>query len=138
MQQHLAVPDVPDSNFWHLLGMCVEKREKGKATVVLPVSDKLLQLYRVVHGGVIATLIDSVIGVAANSLLPPGKRSSTVEMNVNYLLPVTAGRLTATATIVQQGKRIIVGTADVHDDQGRPVACGRATYIINQNPGTGM
>ena len=137
MQQHGAVPEVPDSNFWHLLGMSVEKREKGKATVVLPVSDKLRQLYRVVHGGAIASLIDSVIGVAANTLLPPGKRAATVEMNVNYMLPVTGGRLTATATILQQGKRIIVGTAEVHDDQGRLVACGRATYIVNQVPGSG-
>jgi acyl-CoA thioesterase len=137
MQQQGAVPEVPDSNFWHLLGMSVEKREKGKASVVLPVSDQLRQLFKVVHGGAIASLIDSVIGVAANSLLAPGKRAATVEMNVNYLLPVAGGQLTATATILQQGRRIIVGTADVHDDQGRLVACGRATFIVSQSPGDG-
>jgi len=53
-------------------------------------------------------------------------------MNVNFLLPVTDGLLTATAVVLQHGRRIIVGTADVRDDAGRLVACGRATYIINR------
>jgi len=60
---------VQDSNYWNLLGMSIEKREKGRATVALPVSGKLLQLFGVVHGGAIASLIDSSIGVAVNGFL---------------------------------------------------------------------
>ncbi|HUW64032.1 MAG TPA: PaaI family thioesterase [Spirochaetia bacterium] len=128
--------DVPDSNFWSLLGMSVLHREKGKAEILLPVSDKLLQLFGVVHGGAIASLIDSVIGLAVNGFLDHGLQAATVEMNVNYLLPVTKGRLIAAATILQQGKRIIVGSAEVRDDKDRLVACGRATYIINRASGS--
>lgn len=137
MPRHGAGIGVPDSNYWNLLGMTVEKREKGKASVVLPVTDKLLQLFGVVHGGAIASLIDSSIGVALHGFLAPGQTAATVEMNINFLLPVTDGRLTATAVILQQGKRIIVGSADVRDDSRRLVACGRATYIVNQASGRG-
>lgn len=127
--------DLLNSNFWGLLGMRVERLEEGKAVVVLPVTEKLLQLYGVVHGGAIASLIDSAVGAAVNGVLAPGQQAATVEMNVNYLLPVTEGRLVAVATILQQGKRIIVGSVEVRDDGGRMVACGRATYIVNGNSG---
>ena len=126
--------DVPESGYWHLLGMRVQKREKGRAAIVLPVTDRLKQLFGVVHGGAIASLIDSVIGLAVSGYLEPGQQAATVEMNVNYLRPVREGRLTATGSIVQRGGRLIVGTADVHNGEGRLVACGRATYIVNQAP----
>lgn len=132
-----AENDVPDSNFWKLLGMRVQKLDKGTAELVLPVSEKLFQLFGVVHGGAIASLVDSVIGLAVNAFLDRGQRAATVEMNVNYLQPVTEGRLIATGNILQQGSRIIVGTAEVRDEGGRLVACGRATYIINRAPGSG-
>lgn len=48
------------------------------------------------------------------------------------LLPVTEGRLIAPGTILQQGKRIIVGSAEVRDGHDRLVDCGRATYIVNR------
>jgi len=116
--------------------MQAQNMDKGMAAVVLPVTDRLKQLFGVVHGGAIASLIDSVIGLAVNGYLEPGQQAATVEMNVNYLLPVREGVLTATAAIVHQGRRTIVGTADVHNEKGRLVACGRATYIVNQE-GTG-
>ena len=135
MSEHRPGIDVPGSNYWTLLGMSVLHREKGKAEIALPVSDKLLQLFGVVHGGAIASLIDSVIGLAVNGFLDHGQQAATVEMNVNFLLPVTGGRLIAAGTILQQGKRIIVGSAEVRDERDRLVACGRATYIVNRPTG---
>ncbi len=118
------------SPFYRLLDMHVEEVAEGYARLRLPVGERLLQLYGVVHGGVAATLADSCVGVALISLLEPPLSSTTVEMKVNYLAPVTHGELVAEGRIVHKGRTLALGEADVRDHNGRLIAKALATYMI--------
>ncbi len=118
------------SPFYRLLNMRVEKMAEGYARLRLPVDERLLQLYGVVHGGVAATLADSCVGVALISLLEPPLSGTTVEMKVNYLAPVTRGELVAEGRIVHKGRTLALGEADVRDHDGRLIAKALATYMI--------
>ena len=61
-----------------------------------------------VHGGLVCTLLDSVLGCALHSTLAEGKGYTTVEIKVNYLKDVrlSSGVLTATGTVVKAGRPV--------------------------------
>jgi len=59
-----------------------------------------------VHGGWIATLLDSCVGCAVHSTLPAGKGYTTAELKINYVRPVT----TRVALLRAEGKTIHVGS----------------------------
>ena len=67
-----------------------------------------------VHGGLIATLVDSVMGQAVRSGLEEGERSATVSMTVTYLAPAEVGQeLCASAEVRRRGQSLVMAEADV-------------------------
>lgn len=119
-----------DSPYWKLLGIRIERAETGFARLVLPFKEDLLQLYGQVHGGAMASLIDSSVAVALSLTLSPAEKASTIEMKLNYLEPVRSGDIYADSKIRKRGKTIIVGTTDVVDEFGRLLAIGTVTYMV--------
>jgi len=121
-----------NNNFRKLLGIRVEDVQPGQAVLSLPVKEHILQSSRAVHGGILAVLVDSVIGTAVRSVLEEGATCVTAEMNINFIRPATEGTIMSYGRIVHQGKTLVVGTADIKDDKGNLLACGRATYFIKR------
>ena len=82
-----------------------------------------------VHGGAVASLIDTASAFAVVTQLEPNERVTTTDLTIHYLRPVTAGRLTATARTVRAGRRLFVLSVEVIDDQQKLVATAVTTYI---------
>lgn len=78
------------------------------------------------HGGPIAALIDTV-GDFAVAVLLQGT-VPTINFRVDYLRPSLGAFLIARATVRRQGRTVSVVDVDVHDDQQRLTAVGRACY----------
>ncbi|HEX8043474.1 PaaI family thioesterase [Candidatus Deferrimicrobium sp.] len=89
------------------------------------------------HGGVMGVLVDMSVATALRSVLPLTSRMTTVEYKVNLLKPVTDGVITARGSVIRMGKTIAVGTTEIRNAGGDPVAFGSATfYILNvRSPG---
>ncbi|MDO8615230.1 MAG: PaaI family thioesterase [Dehalococcoidia bacterium] len=87
-----------------------------------------------VHGGVIASLMDSAVGAALHNLFrdqPDVTGYSSVEMNVSFLRGARMGdRLTAEARIIKEGKTLAVADVDVLSPSGELAAKGRLTYCV--------
>lgn len=115
--------------YYRLLGMRVEAMENGFALVVMPIRDSLMQMYGSVHGGAIASLADTAIGVALISVLREDEKAITVDLKVNYVAPANGGLLIAEARLFQRGKRIAAGEVEIRDDAGRLVAKGISTLV---------
>ena len=115
--------------FFRLLAIEVVEVTSGNATLSLEVRKELTQNHGVVHGGAIASLIDSAMAFAIIPLLAPRERVTTVDLTISYLRPLTKGRATATAKVVKSGRRLFVVTADVLDNDGRLAATALSTYI---------
>jgi len=128
----VQISDLESGNYWKHLGMTTVPDVDGKPQVIMKVSENLKQFYGNVHGGVIASLVDSSIAVAVNQQLDSGEGASTVEIKLNYLRPVNQGTLWAESKVIQKGKKIIVGQCEIKDDAGNMVAFGTATFIITQ------
>jgi acyl-CoA thioesterase len=121
-----ALASVPYAKF---LGIKIDQIAVGSATLSLKVRDELKQNRGVVHGGAIASLIDSATAFAIISMLEPEESTTTVDMTISYLRPVTRGRMTATAKVTRAGRRIIAVSAEAFDDKQTLVATSLSTYI---------
>src|SRR5258705_9298907 len=121
-----ALDKVP---FAKLLGIELESFEAGSAVLALKLNENLKQNHGVVHGGAIASLIDTATAIAIITLLAPRERVTTVDLTISYLRPLTKGRITAKARVVRSGRRLFVVTADVFGDDGILASTALSTYI---------
>jgi uncharacterized protein (TIGR00369 family) len=121
-----AVETVP---FARLLGIELEAIDRGIATLGLTIRHELKQNHGVVHGGVIASLIDTATAFAILSLLAPREKVTTADLTISYLRPLTVGRVTATAKVVRAGRRLFVVSAEVLDSEAKLAATALSTYI---------
>lgn len=115
--------------FAKLLGIRLETVGAGHAVLSLPVRDHHKQNHRVVHGGAIASLIDSSMAFAIIPLLAENERTTTVDLTIHYLRPLTEGIAKSTARVVRAGRRVIVVSAEVLDHNERLVATAVSTYL---------
>jgi acyl-CoA thioesterase len=124
------------NHFPRLLGIEIDSVEEGRAVLSVEVRKELKQLQGVMHGGAIASLIDTAVAFAIIGASAPEDRFTTVELKVNYLAAIREGRVTAEARLIRDGRRIIVAECDVFDDKGRLAAKGLLTYIrLNERQG---
>ncbi len=121
-----ALTSVP---YARLLRLELEDIGPGKATLSVKVRKELKQNHGVVHGGAVASLIDSATAFAIISLIEPREKVTTVDLTISFLRPVTAGRMRASAKVVRAGRRLFVVTADVSDSGGKLTATALSTYI---------
>jgi uncharacterized protein (TIGR00369 family) len=121
-----ALESVPFAN---LLGIELEEVDLGSATLALEIKPELKQNHGVVHGGAIASLIDSATAFAIISLLPPDEHATTVDLTITYLRPLRQGRARAVARVLRHGRRLITTSADLFDDRGNLAATALSTYI---------
>jgi len=127
-----ALSTVP---FAKLLGIKLVTIEPGDATLSLQIRDDFRQNAGVVHGGVIASLIDSATAFAILPLLNPGERTTTVDLTISYLRPLVAGVIVARARVLRAGRRIIATSAALFDGDGKLAATALSTYIrLPKNP----
>lgn len=114
--------------FVSLLGIELVDLEPGKAEVRLKVEDKHMRGGRFVHGGVTASLIDTVTAFAVGSLTESPANAVTVDLTIHYLRPIYDGEIKATANVVRAGKRLLTVSADVFDPAGELCATALTTY----------
>ena len=112
-----------------LMGIELAEISPGTAALHMPVRKELTQNHGVVHGGAIASLIDSATAFAIISLLQPKEQVTTVDLTITYLRPVSEGRLRSVARVIRAGKRLFCVSAEVFDSRGRLTATALTTYI---------
>lgn len=118
-----------DSNFIKYLGIRPYRDDEGNIVLELLVDDHVLNLNDTLHGGVHASLLDTIIGqtIAQASHAPV----ATINLSVYYSAPAKKGSiLTARAQIVQKGYRIATGEGTLTDENGNLIAKGIGSFRI--------
>jgi uncharacterized protein (TIGR00369 family) len=113
----------------HHIGIKIEKVERGTATVYFEDTEPLKQNAGVVHGGAIASLIDTATAFAIIPFLEEGQSATTIDLTIHFLRPITKGKATATAKVIRAGKKIITASAEVFDENERLTATALTTYM---------
>lgn len=111
------------------LGLAFTDRAAGRSTCVLDVRDEHMNPYAVVHGAVLFALADTGMGAALQSLLQTDESCATIEIKINFLRPVRAGRVTCETTLLARGRRVANLESRITADGGL-VATANGNFAI--------
>ena len=124
--------------FWETIGIELDDAEVGRVRLRLAMREDLRTFgdRRVLHGGAIATLIDSAAASATRTLRgedePPWRGLATTDMHVSYLAAVTGGEVTSEARVLRAGRSVAFLAVEVRNDEDELVARGSATMQIRR------
>ena len=118
------------SRFSVLVGFEVERLYEGGAVLSMRVDDRHRQIHNVVHGGVIASLADTAGAIAAYTVAALGVELVTIELKINYLLPIADGKVEAEGRVLRAGRNFTVADCDVRNEQGELAAKALMTFSV--------
>ncbi|HYE66230.1 MAG TPA: PaaI family thioesterase [Pyrinomonadaceae bacterium] len=112
-----------------LIGIEVGQIERGTATLHLNIREELKQNNSIVHGGVIASLLDTAAAFAILTVLEANETTTTIDLTIHYLRPLGAGRASAHARVLRAGRRVIVVSVEVMDEREALAATALTSYL---------
>ena len=116
----------------HTLGATLDTVNPGKVEIRLPFQQHITQQHGFVHGGVVATVLDSACGYAALSLMGEQDGILSIEFKVNFLAPAQGETFIAIGQVRKPGRTISVCEADflaLGDEQRKLIATMTATMM---------
>ena len=128
----MARGEAPPPPLASILGFRLEDIEEGSVVVTLEPEEFHYNPSGVVHGGIAATLFDSSLGCAVQSLLPPAHIAPTLQLHVNYIRPITikTGKVFCSGKVVHMGKRSATAEGRLTDGDGKLYAHATGTFIL--------
>jgi uncharacterized protein (TIGR00369 family) len=130
--RHMLEGQMPQAPMTKLLNMRLLEVDEGRVVFgARPTRDHYNGM-GVVHGGLAATLLDSALGCAINSMAPPGKIYTTLELKINYTRPLTeeVGDVRCEARVIHLGSRTATAEGHIIDANGKLYAHGSTTCIV--------
>ncbi len=130
--QGLLDGSIPEPPIVNLMKMRPVGVEAGKVTFTCDPDESHYNPIGTVHGGLVCTLLDSVLGCAVQTTLPKGQGYTSLEIKISYLRPVTAdtGQLTAVGIVTKPGSRAAFADGTVHDSNGKLIATASSTLLV--------
>ena len=117
--------------FYSTLGFELQEISNGRAIFEIEIKKELTQ-NGMIHGGVLASLVDSTCACAAFSLILPNGYATTIDLQVEFLKPVSKGRLKAIAKCIKSGKNIFFCKAKIWDENGDLICTGSSQLLRTQ------
>jgi uncharacterized protein (TIGR00369 family) len=124
-------PDWDRPYFPNVVGLVVEEIRTDYCRMRLPYRPELEQPAGVVHGGAIATLIDTVVVPPVGAAYKRGWLYVTVAMNISYLGAVVREDAIAEGWVEQRGRSLVFCAAEVVTASGKRAATGTLTYKVS-------
>ena len=123
---------LPTSPYVGHLGLQLIDMRPDEATLRLPFTDSLITIGTTVHGGAIASLIDTAAMVAAwsDDFVPDNMRGTTVSLTVTYLAPAEHEDIQATARVLKRGRSLVYLDVEVQTASRKNIAKGLVTYKL--------
>ena len=123
------------TGFDALYGLEVVALGEDEATARVAVRPELLQPGGPVHGGVYASIAESLASIATGKAVSAeGKRAQGLSNQTSFLRPILAGTIHATARRRHRGRTTWVWEVGITDDEGRPCALVRMTVAVRDTP----
>ncbi len=125
--------DVPPDRipvFNRRLGMKRVRAGGGHAEIAVALTENLTNRRGVAHGGLIAALLDSVLGSAVISDIRPEEWCGTMQIDIQFREPGLGARLTGRGRVVRRGRHVAFAVGEVVDTRGRVIATAQGTWYI--------
>ena len=132
----LIAGEVDPPPMLELLNIRLVEVDAGRVVFAAETEERFYNGTGVAHGGFAATLLDSALGCAINSMMPAGRRFTTLELKINLTRPLTreVGPLRCEAKVVHVGGRTATSEGRIVDRNGKLYAHGTTTCIVVEPP----
>lgn len=114
-----------------LLGCQIDTdRTDGRVAVTMQVHQDHTNRHGNMHGGLIATVLDTAMGATASMACGDGGRIpfSTISVTVNFIAPMPLGTITATGRVMGGGYKTVFVEGEAHDQTGTLIAQATGTF----------
>lgn len=124
--------DLPPPGIAVTLGMMPVDIDEGVCTFELSPDERMTNPLGTIHGGIAATILDSCMGCAVHTTLPPGVGYTTAQLNVHYLRAMMPGMGTvrATGTVIHRGRKQSTAEGKLYTADGKLIAHATTTCLI--------
>jgi uncharacterized protein (TIGR00369 family) len=128
--------EIPPPPFSQLIGIEVFDSGEGRFAMTLLPREFHYNPMGCVHGGILSTLLDSVMSAAVHTGLPAGRGYMTLGININFLKPVYehTGEVMAEGKLVSMRRQVATAEGRIVDLKGDICATGTATCLIFELP----
>ena len=129
-------PVIPfEQTFDGLYGLQVDDVGEDRATAHVEVSDRIKQPMGLVHGGVFASIAESLASLAtAMAVAPEGRSAQGLSNATSFMRPILEGTVHATAIRRHRGRTTWIWDVEITDDHGRLCAATRMTIAVRERP----
>jgi 1,4-dihydroxy-2-naphthoyl-CoA hydrolase len=122
-----------DHGFDALYGLEIISADEEAVRGVVAVRDELKQPAGLVHGGVYASIAESLASLGTLShVFPEGKVAMGLANQTSFMRPITTGTIHAEARVLHRGRTTWVWDVHISDDQGRLCAVTRMTIAVRE------
>ena len=130
--QAMIAGEIPPPPVMEMVGMDGFTAEHGRVTIRLTPHEFHYNPLGTVHGGVLATLLDTATGCAVHSTLPAGVGYTSVDLITKFLRQVTTdtGPLRCEGVVLSVGRRTALAEARLTDGQGKLLAHATSTCML--------
>jgi uncharacterized protein (TIGR00369 family) len=130
--QALVEGKFPPPPIAQTLGFALVEADEGRAVFAGEPAAYHYNPLGVVHGGLAATLLDSALACAIQTMLPQGMGYTTVQLNVNLVraMTVNTGRVRCEGRVIHSGRQVATSEGDIRDSNGKLLAHGTTTCLV--------
>ena len=129
----IAAGEIPNPPIGALMGFIPIEAEEGRVVFAVDPGEHHYNPIGSVHGGLALTLLDSAMGCAVHSTLPPGVAYTSLEVKVNFDRPITreTGRVLCEGKLVNAGKTVATAEGRMYvEETGKLLAHGTTTCLL--------
>jgi len=116
--------------FFQTISMQIEMMDAQGSRLRITSTEKHENLWRTIHGGVIASLVDAACSASLIPILMEDEMLMTATLQVQYLAPVRSGDLVGQGRVIRRGKCLAYAEADIFNDQNKLIAKGNTSFMI--------
>jgi uncharacterized protein (TIGR00369 family) len=116
--------------FNKLLGIRIVRRHADGVTIQCKLREDLLNIAGAVHGGVLASMADTAMGIALHNHFGGRRPVTTTDLKINYLRPIREGKAIGRSYLLRVGKKLGVGRVELFDGERNLAAIAIVTYMI--------
>lgn len=120
-----------DKTLLDTLGIELIDLQKGKVVATMPVDHRTKQPFGLLHGGASVALAETVASMGAYELVDKETEAAVgQEINANHVRSKSDGVVTATGTVLYQGKRSMVWEIKITDEEENLISISRCTIAV--------
>jgi uncharacterized protein (TIGR00369 family) len=121
---------INQSPFYKTIKMQLDKTGEKGSLLKIKLGRKHHNALGIVHGGVVAALIDSACSMSVIPHLRDDETIVTTELHIQYYLSITGEDIIGRGRVVHHGRRVVYAEAEIFDKEEKIVAKGFASFLI--------